>query len=69
MEPELTENILNMPAERDAQAKRQVVSGLGYPAGRDEKSPEKTGWMASGPDSNAPGAKGKLEKVSRGTSA
>jgi hypothetical protein len=56
------------PAEQTAVTAPSVVPGQGYPAGRDEKSPQPTGWQASGSHSTAPGATGTLEKVSRGTS-
>jgi len=35
----------DMPAEESAQTPPTVVSGLGYPNGREEKSPEPTGWQ------------------------
>ncbi|AOY56651.1 MAG: hypothetical protein RI933_992 [Actinomycetota bacterium] len=34
-------------AELTAETKASVVSGLGYPAGRNEVSPTRTGWTAS----------------------
>lgn len=34
-------------AELTAETKASVVSGLGYPAGRNEQSPTRTGWQAS----------------------
>ena|GEM_PF-795113 len=42
----LTETTQNSPlAEQTAITKRTVVSGLGYPNGRDTSSPEPTGWL------------------------
>jgi hypothetical protein len=40
-------------AEKSSVTKATVVTGLGYPNGRDEVSPEPTGWI--------------VEDVSRGT--
>ena len=37
---------LNQIAEATAVTKPTVVSGLGYPNGRDETSPSPTGWQA-----------------------
>jgi hypothetical protein len=34
-------------AEETAVTQRSVVSGLGYPNGREEISPEPTGWQAT----------------------
>ena len=34
------------PAEDSAVTPATVVSGLGYPNGREENSPEPTGWQA-----------------------
>jgi hypothetical protein len=33
------------PAESTAVTKPSVVAGLGYPNGRDESSPQPTGWL------------------------
>lgn len=42
----LTETDRNLPlAEQTAVAKPVVVSGLGYPNGREATSPEPTGWL------------------------
>lgn len=42
----LTKTAHNLPlAEQTAIAKAVVVSGLGYPNGRDTNSPEPTGWL------------------------
>ena len=35
----------NQPAEESAVTKPTVVSGLGYPNGREESSPQPTGWL------------------------
>ena len=32
-------------AEQSSVTKATVVAGLGYPAGRNEQSPEPTGWI------------------------
>ena len=34
-------------SESSAVSKASVVSGLGYPNGRDEQSPSPTGWQAT----------------------
>jgi len=42
----LTNTDQNLPlAEQTATAKAAVVSGLGYPNGRNTTSPEPTGWL------------------------
>lgn len=42
----MTKTAHNLPlAEQTATAKAVVVSGLGYPNGRDTNSPEPTGWL------------------------
>jgi len=52
----------NQPAEETAITPPTVVTGLGYPNGRDEKSPEPTGWQ------NNPAEIQRIEKkVSRET--
>jgi hypothetical protein len=33
------------PAESTSVTKPSVVAGLGYPNGRDESSPQPTGWL------------------------
>jgi hypothetical protein len=35
----------DQPAEESAVTKPTVVSGLGYPNGREESSPQPTGWL------------------------
>ena len=35
----------DQPAEESAVTKPSVVSGLGYPNGREESSPQPTGWL------------------------
>ncbi len=37
----------DMPAEESVQTLATVVSGLGYPNGREESSPEPTGWQSN----------------------
>ena len=37
----------NQPAEESAETPPSVVAGLGYPNGRDEVSPEPTGWQVN----------------------
>lgn len=63
-----TPNQLETAAERDVSTPATVVPGHGFPANRLESSPEPTGWLASGENSNAPGTLGGLTKVSRETS-
>lgn len=40
----------DQPAEQSAITKPTVVSGLGYPNGRDESSPQPTGWLVENPE-------------------
>jgi hypothetical protein len=47
------------PAEQSSITKPTVVSGLGYPNGREESSPQPTGWLVENPE---------LTEVSRETS-
>lgn len=47
------------PAEATAITKPSVVSGLGYPNGREESSPHPTGWLVDNSE---------VTKVSRETS-
>jgi hypothetical protein len=49
-------------AEATAVTKATVVSGLGYPNGREEESPSPTGWQT-------PTVAGSVTNVSRETSA
>ncbi|MFN4846624.1 MAG: hypothetical protein ACK5CU_05975 [Rhodoluna sp.] len=35
----------DLDAEKSAETQATVVSGLGYPNGREETSPEPTGWQ------------------------
>ena len=47
------------PAEETAITKPTVVKGLGYPNGRQESSPQPTGWLVENPE---------VKEVSRETS-
>lgn len=47
------------PAEETSVTKPTVVSGLGYPNGRDESSPQPTGWLVDNSE---------IKEVSRETS-
>jgi hypothetical protein len=47
------------PAESTAVSKPSVVAGLGYPNGRDESSPQPTGWLVDNSE---------VKEVSRETS-
>jgi hypothetical protein len=47
------------PAESTSVTKPSVVAGLGYPNGREESSPQPTGWLADNSD---------VKEVSRETS-
>lgn len=38
------------PAEQSAITKPTVVKGLGYPNGREESSPQPTGWLVENPE-------------------
>ena len=47
------------PAESTSGTKPSVVAGLGYPNGRDEGSPQPTGWLVDNSE---------IKEVSRETS-
>jgi len=47
------------PAESTSVTKPSVVAGLGYPNGRDESSPQPTGWLVDNSE---------IQEVSRETS-
>jgi hypothetical protein len=47
------------PAESTAVTKPSVVAGLGYPNGREESSPQPTGWLVDNSE---------VKEVSRETS-
>ena len=47
------------PAESTSVTKPSVVEGLGYPNGRDESSPQPTGWLVDNSE---------IKEVSRETS-
>jgi hypothetical protein len=49
----------DQPAESTSVTKPTVVSGLGYPNGREESSPQPTGWLVENSD---------VKEVSRETS-
>ncbi len=49
----------DQPAESSSVTKPTVVSGLGYPNGREESSPQPTGWLVDNSD---------VKEVSRETS-
>ena len=49
----------DQPAESTSVTKPTVVSGLGYPNGRQESSPQPTGWLVDNSD---------VKEVSRETS-
>lgn len=49
----------DQPAEETAVTKPTVVSGLGYPNGREESSPQPTGWLVDNSE---------IKEVSRETS-
>ena len=38
------------PAESTSVTKPTVVAGLGFPSGRDESSPQPTGWLVDNSD-------------------
>jgi hypothetical protein len=49
----------DQPAESTSVTKPTVVSGLGYPNGREESSPQPTGWLVDNSE---------VKEVSRETS-
>jgi hypothetical protein len=49
----------DQPAESTAVTKPSVVAGLGYPNGREESSPQPTGWLVDNSE---------IKEVSRETS-
>ena len=49
----------DQPAEETSVTKPSVVAGLGFPNGREESSPQPTGWVVENPE---------LIEVSRETS-
>ncbi len=49
----------DQPAESTSVTQPTVVSGLGYPNGREESSPQPTGWLVENSD---------VKEVSRETS-
>jgi hypothetical protein len=49
----------DQPAEETSVTKPSVVAGLGFPNGREESSPQPTGWVVENPE---------ITEVSRETS-